>query len=588
MGSRSKLRVILFAALFLISASDATRSIDPYEVLGVERNASQREIQKAFHKLSLQYHPDKNKNRGAQEKFEEINNAYEILSDEEKRKNFDLYGNEKGGPSFDSGNVGDYGGYTYFTDGGAGQNRFSYRPDEWQNMGSHGKSQSFSFSFGGPGDGSSFGFGLHDLFSNFFGSDTNGGSSFDGFSSSSGSRFGSFHSSTTSQSDYNHPIKYIRAVNSKVFEEEINDKGLTWLLVSYTPSMKLTLQQESILEQIAKSLKGALKVGKMNCENDLSFCKSQGIYPRRAPRLFVYSYITSGGGSFVEYNSEWDIKSLKSFCQDHLPRFSKRVNMDKFEALFGSGERLPRVMLLSSKKNTPAIWRTLSGLYHKRFIFYDAQILDVTYPKVKKLGVDALPAIMGWLSNGEKQIIKTGITVRDLESAVQDLSLLLNGFEKKNRKVAPSPAKKSETESSDKQIPLLTASNFNDICGETTPVCIIGAFRSSKAGEKLESILSMVSQMSMSRRRSLSPEPKVSVSYALLDATKQQAFLNAFDKSGFKSSNTVLLAYKPRKGRYAALVTEVTMEEAEKFVSSILSGDVPFDKTRKKPTIKAQ
>ncbi|PWA64337.1 DnaJ domain-containing protein [Artemisia annua] len=45
------------------------------KVLGVEKDASQRQIQKAFHKLSLQYHPDKNKNKGAQEKFAEINNG---------------------------------------------------------------------------------------------------------------------------------------------------------------------------------------------------------------------------------------------------------------------------------------------------------------------------------------------------------------------------------------------------------------------------------------------------------------------------------------------------------------------------------
>ncbi|XP_074377857.1 dnaJ protein ERDJ3A-like isoform X3 [Apium graveolens] len=47
------------------------------KVLGVDKNASQREIQKAFHKLSFRYHPDKNNNKGTQEKFAEINNAPE-------------------------------------------------------------------------------------------------------------------------------------------------------------------------------------------------------------------------------------------------------------------------------------------------------------------------------------------------------------------------------------------------------------------------------------------------------------------------------------------------------------------------------
>ncbi|XP_074377852.1 uncharacterized protein LOC141719379 isoform X1 [Apium graveolens] len=46
------------------------------KVLGVDKNASQREIQKAFHKLSFRYHPDKNNNKGTQEKFAEINNGF--------------------------------------------------------------------------------------------------------------------------------------------------------------------------------------------------------------------------------------------------------------------------------------------------------------------------------------------------------------------------------------------------------------------------------------------------------------------------------------------------------------------------------
>lgn len=114
---------------------------------------------------------------------------------------------------------------------------------------------------------------------------------------------------------------------------------------------------------------------------------------------------------------------------------------------------------------------------------------------MRSLGVDTLPAIVGWLSNGEKQILKTGISVKDMKSAVQELSALLDSFEKKNKKAASSQAKKTQGESGDKQIPLLGASNFDALCGETTPVCIIGAFRSSRGKEKLQKILSEVSQL---------------------------------------------------------------------------------------------
>jgi len=65
---------------------------DYYEILGVPRNASQEEIKRAFRKLARKYHPDINKDPAAQEKFKEINEAYQILSDPEKRRLYDTYG----------------------------------------------------------------------------------------------------------------------------------------------------------------------------------------------------------------------------------------------------------------------------------------------------------------------------------------------------------------------------------------------------------------------------------------------------------------------------------------------------------------
>ncbi|KDP22864.1 hypothetical protein JCGZ_00451 [Jatropha curcas] len=563
--------------LFLVLLTGDAKTIDPYKVLGVERNASQREIQKAFHKLSLQYHPDKNKNKGAQEKFAEINNAYEILSDEEKRKNYDLYGDEKGNPGFDAGHPGDQGGYTYFTTGGQGQNRFKFRPDEWSNMGGQGGSQSFSFSFGGPSAQNSFGFGLNDIFSNFFGGDTGGGP------------FGSFSGSARSQSSFQSGSrsspKNMKPVNSKVFKKEIADQGMTWLLLSYTPSLRGSNYHESVMQEVADSLQGALKVGSINCEAEKSFCTELGIHPRRVPRVFLYSYKAGDKGSLVEYTDDLVARNLKTFCQDHLPRFSRRIDVKYFQSSSGSREQLPKVLLLSTKKDTPVIWRVLSGLYHKRFIFNDAEVHGVTDPIVKTVGVDALPAIVGWLSNGEKYVLKAGISVKDLQSAIHDLSSLLEDFDKQNKKAAPNQAREQD-DPVEKQLPLLTGLNFDALCGEKIPVCIIGAFRSSKAREKIKSILSTVSQKSFTRQRNAASGSRDSISYALLDANRQPAFLNAFEKSGFKSSDKLLLAYKPRKGKFAALAGDISVEQVERFISSVLNGDVQFTKLRQKPLVK--
>lgn len=65
---------------------------DYYEVLGVTKAAGKDEIKSAYRKLALQYHPDRNKSAGAEEKFKEISEAYAVLSDDEKRRRYDVYG----------------------------------------------------------------------------------------------------------------------------------------------------------------------------------------------------------------------------------------------------------------------------------------------------------------------------------------------------------------------------------------------------------------------------------------------------------------------------------------------------------------
>ena len=65
---------------------------DYYEILGIQRSANKEEIKNSYRRLALQYHPDRNKSPGAEERFKEISEAYAVLSDDEKRKRYDTYG----------------------------------------------------------------------------------------------------------------------------------------------------------------------------------------------------------------------------------------------------------------------------------------------------------------------------------------------------------------------------------------------------------------------------------------------------------------------------------------------------------------
>jgi molecular chaperone DnaJ len=95
------------------------RSSDHYKTLGVDRKASQEDIKKAYRKLARQYHPDTNKEPGAEERFKQISEAYDVLGDPEKRKRYD-----RGGGVFGASNP--FGGGAAGGGGGAGPDMGSF------------------------------------------------------------------------------------------------------------------------------------------------------------------------------------------------------------------------------------------------------------------------------------------------------------------------------------------------------------------------------------------------------------------------------------------------------------------------------
>ena len=125
---------------------------DYYKILGCSKGCSEDDLKKAYRKMALKYHPDKNKSPGAEEKFKEIAEAYDVLSDPKKREIFDKYGEEglKGGvPGGGGGSAGFGGG---MPGGGSYHYSFTGDPRETFRM-FFGNEDPFGGMFGGLGGG---------------------------------------------------------------------------------------------------------------------------------------------------------------------------------------------------------------------------------------------------------------------------------------------------------------------------------------------------------------------------------------------------------------------------------------------------
>jgi DnaJ-class molecular chaperone len=103
---------------------------DYYEVLGVEKSADAATLKKAYRKKALEFHPDRNKSADAETKFKEVNEAYEVLSDSQKRATYDQFGHTAFDPNsgFGGGQAGRSGPftYTYSNFGGAGSREYDF------------------------------------------------------------------------------------------------------------------------------------------------------------------------------------------------------------------------------------------------------------------------------------------------------------------------------------------------------------------------------------------------------------------------------------------------------------------------------
>jgi len=303
---------ILVVLLFILQQVDCK---DYYKLLGVKKNASKKEIKKAYRKLALKYHPDKHKEgkkEAATKKFEEIANAYEVLSDDDKRRVYDQVGEEG-------------------MKQGGGDNQYQQQYQQHQQQNQHQQYHQYQSSGNGGG-----GFQFHDsdpfasFFSNMFGGGGGAGGFGAGAGQGQGHGFGQQQpggaSGAKRGSLFNLRRDGIYPLTTKDFPSKTSK--FVWLVLFYnTQSVREEIAQEYI--KLAEKLKkSGVKVGAVDCDKYAEKCEEVVGGDDSAHASSLRAALITKGEKNVLNDSELlnnrntlNIKRMYDFVKDFTPTY---------------------------------------------------------------------------------------------------------------------------------------------------------------------------------------------------------------------------------------------------------------------------
>ena len=352
MSTKFSFNILLFTFLIIFAECGE----DYYKLLGVKRTASKAEIKKAFKKLSLKYHPDKNKDnpKKAKEMFIKIANAYEVLSNDEKRKIYDQYGeegikaNEQGGGSnFNFDNMGFEEIFSQFFGGGGGGAKF-----EFNFGGGHGgKKKQSSSGFGGFGS----------IFDTIFG----GGGDNGGFGGFQGGQYGG---GQKKQKNGMKDQNYFK--NTKV--QTLKMKSLTllysrkniWFVYFYRKGDQNYEKYVNTMIEFAEKTEGLFNAGAVNCIKDEEICEEFEV--AETPSIIFFS---ENEKDYNRYEGKVDFNSLFNYATKRMSYYVNEITKEKLSDFFSKKNDKYHVILFTSKESTPSLYKALSKYFINKLIF---------------------------------------------------------------------------------------------------------------------------------------------------------------------------------------------------------------------------
>ncbi|KAH8740284.1 heat shock protein DnaJ Pfj2 [Cryptosporidium ryanae] len=330
--------LLLISSITILFILPVIAGKDYYKILGIPRNASDAQIKKAYRKLSLKYHPDKNPTE--KEKFMEVANAYETLINPETRRKYDRFGEEG-----------------LKSDGGFGDSGFG-------NFGGFG-------GFGGFGDFGSFG-----DFGGFRFSSNGNTFHFGGFGGNTGFKQGNrhnthFESQGSSINNLYTDSKHVTEL-STMSVADIKDKikSREWIMVInfYRPGCgpcKQTVQNYNGVAKIMSQYD--IKFAALNCDTHYKLCQSYNV--ERYPHIAMF---IKGKNSSIVYNTKgisnpYSESNLGKWVTDKIPDYSIRlVSAQQTNQWLKLGKHIPKAVLFTNKYSSSLLLKKIAKDFQNR------------------------------------------------------------------------------------------------------------------------------------------------------------------------------------------------------------------------------
>ena len=512
---------------------------DYYKILGVKRNASKQEIKKAFKKLSLKYHPDKNKDnpKRAKEMFIKIANAYEVLSDDEKRKIYDQYGEEgvkaneqggnPGGAHFNFDNMGFEEIFNQFFGGGKGGGaRFTF------NMGG-------GNSGGNRGHSSGFG-GFEDILGGF-------GFGGQGRQQQQQGR-GRGRNSGMQNKNYFKNTKVV-SLKMKNLSSLLSRKNI-WFVYFYKQGDQNYEQYVKTMIEFGEKTQGLFNTGEVNCIEDEEICEEFEV--QHTP---VIVFFGENEKDYNEYGGKLDYNSLFSYATKRMSYYVNDVTKNKLSEFFAKKPEKYHVLLFTSKNSTPSMYKGLSKFFINKLIF--GEVMQSETELIKLYNIKKFPTLMVILDEEKNKydLYNGKITYEDIKN-------YLNKYINKKKNVDTSKVKE------------MTSNLYNTlgICSTSDGknICLIYLTQGKKPVRKDLKSLENISDKY--------ENDHIKVYY--LDLKKNKYFFKSFED--IDSSKTQAVIIKGKRKKYISLDSEEFNSKINNIIDNIISGGGNFKKISKK------